>query len=111
MNKLCILTFSPIETSYSLPPFKRTLTLSYPYRRTVDFARQMEAAGVSFLTVHGRTQEQRSEPVNTQAIADVCASVHIPVVANGGVHTLEEAWKLKEATGARGVFVVVCVCV
>lgn len=72
-------------------------------KRTVDFARQMEAAGVSFLAIHGRTQEQRSEPVSTQAIADVCASVRIPVVANGGVRTLEEAWKLKEATGARGV--------
>lgn len=50
---------------------------------TVDFARQMEAAGASFITVHGRTQDQRSDPVCLDAIADIKNAVKIPVVANG----------------------------
>lgn len=36
--------------------------------RTVDLCRQMEAAGASYLTVHGRTKDQRGEPVNLEAI-------------------------------------------
>ncbi|XP_063845447.1 tRNA-dihydrouridine(20a/20b) synthase [NAD(P)+]-like isoform X2 [Scylla paramamosain] len=72
-------------------------------RRTVDFAQQMEAAGVSFIAIHGRTQKQRSEPVCTETIAAVKAAVSIPVVANGGVRSLEEACVLKEVTGADGI--------
>jgi tRNA-dihydrouridine synthase 4 len=37
-------------------------------RKTVDLVRAAEAAGVSYLTVHGRTPQQKSEPVNTEAI-------------------------------------------
>ena len=39
--------------------------------RTVELVRQAEAAGVSFITVHGRTVTQRKEPVNREAIAMV----------------------------------------
>lgn len=39
-------------------------------RRTVDFVRQAEMAGVDWITVHGRTRRQKSiEPVNVDAIA------------------------------------------
>ena len=46
-------------------------------RRTVELVRQAEAAGVSFVTVHGRTVAQRREPVNRDAIAMVSAA-HTP---------------------------------
>lgn len=45
--------------------------------RTVDLCRQMEKAGASFITVHGRTREQRGEPVNLNAIR----KVDIPIKA------------------------------
>ncbi|XP_045116073.1 tRNA-dihydrouridine(20a/20b) synthase [NAD(P)+]-like [Portunus trituberculatus] len=72
-------------------------------RRTVDFAQQMEAAGISFIAIHGRTQKQRSEPVCTETIATVKSALSVPVVANGGVRSLEEACALKEITGADGI--------
>ena len=37
--------------------------------KTVELVRQAEAAGVSFITVHGRTVTQKKEPVNRDAIA------------------------------------------
>ncbi|XP_068202971.1 tRNA-dihydrouridine(20a/20b) synthase [NAD(P)+]-like isoform X2 [Palaemon carinicauda] len=73
------------------------------YRKTVEFARQMESAGVSFITVHGRTQEQRTEPVCLDAIGEIKSVVHIPVVANGDVRTMEDAVRIQECTGVDGV--------
>ncbi|XP_066962681.1 tRNA-dihydrouridine(20a/20b) synthase [NAD(P)+]-like isoform X5 [Macrobrachium rosenbergii] len=73
------------------------------YRKTVEFARQMEAAGVSFITVHGRTQEQRTEPVCLEAIREIKSAVNIPVVANGDVRTMEDALRIQEGTGVNGV--------
>lgn len=44
-------------------------------RRTVDFVRRAEMAGVDWITVHGRTRKQKStEPVNAEAIALVSPS-------------------------------------
>ncbi len=39
--------------------------------RTVELCRRLEAAGASYVTVHGRTKDQRSEPVNLEAIKAV----------------------------------------
>ncbi|XP_042874992.1 uncharacterized protein LOC122255146 [Penaeus japonicus] len=73
------------------------------YKHTVDFARQMEAAGASFITVHGRTQDQRSDPVCLEAIADIKNAVKIPVVANGDVRSLDNADRIQKITGVDGV--------
>ena len=40
-------------------------------RRTVELCRRLEAAGVAYLTVHGRTKDQRAEAVNLDAIRAV----------------------------------------
>ena len=68
---------------------------------------------MSFISIHGRTQHQRNDPVCVEAIRAVKDCVRIPVIANGGVRTLEEACALKEATGADGKYVCafVCVCI
>ncbi|KAB7494216.1 tRNA-dihydrouridine(20a/20b) synthase [NAD(P)+]-like [Armadillidium nasatum] len=72
-------------------------------KRTVDFARQMESAGLTFLSVHGRTKEQRSEPVNYEAISLIKSSINIPVIANGDIKTLNEAEHIKKLTNVDGV--------
>jgi hypothetical protein len=38
------------------------------YRKTVDMCQKAEKAGVSWITVHGRTIEQRSEPCAFETI-------------------------------------------
>ncbi|XP_077496662.1 dihydrouridine synthase 4 [Amblyomma americanum] len=72
-------------------------------RKTVDFCQQLEATGVSFVTVHGRTKDQRSEPVNIEAIRTVKDSLQIPVVANGDVTSLSKAEDICKETGVNGV--------
>ena len=64
------------------------------YRKTVDLCRKVEAAGVSFMSVHGRTIKQKSteaEPVDLEAIKTIRQSVQLPIVANGDVFSLEGA--------------------
>lgn len=72
-------------------------------RKTVDICQKVQSCGLSFLTVHGRTKEQRSEPVNLEAIKAVKESLHIPVVANGDVNSLERAQEIASFTGVDGV--------
>ena len=71
--------------------------------KTVDFCRQIESAGAEFITVHGRTKEQRAEPVNLQAVRDIKNSVAIPVLANGDVKSLQDAQITRDETGCDGV--------
>jgi len=74
--------------------------------KTVDLCRQVEAAGVSFITVHGRTRKQKSseaEPVDLDAVRTVRESVRIPVVANGDVRSMEDVERTVEHTGCGGV--------
>ena len=71
--------------------------------RTVDLCRQMERAGASFITVHGRTREQRGHPVNLGAIRDIKQSVGVPVVANGDIRSLGDMEDTVTATGCDGV--------
>lgn len=63
------------------------------------------AAGVSHITIHGRTRHQAStEPVNLDAIkfAVECAKGEVPTVANGDLWDLSDAEKMR-ATGVNGV--------
>nr|XP_045596403.1 tRNA-dihydrouridine(20a/20b) synthase [NAD(P)+]-like [Procambarus clarkii] len=79
------------------------IRLHKDYKQTVNFARQMEAAGASFITVHGRTQDQRGDPVCLEAIADIKSVLQIPVVANGDVRSMDDAHRIQKITGVNGV--------
>ena len=61
----------------------------------MDLCRQIEAAGASYITVHGRRKDQRGDPVNLEAIKTIKQSLKIPVVANGDICTLEDAKRVK----------------
>ncbi|KAL2066961.1 hypothetical protein VTL71DRAFT_1385, partial [Oculimacula yallundae] len=73
-------------------------------RQTLDFVREIEAAGVDFITVHGRMKSTRSsEPVNLEAIKLVKEHAKVPVVANGDVFALEDVSRIVGSTGVDGV--------
>lgn len=73
---------------------------------TEEFAKRMEGAGASLLTVHGRTKDKLyAGEVNTAEIAKAVNAVKIPVIANGGVFSREDGEKLLRDTGAAGVMV------
>lgn len=75
-------------------------------RTGVDFAKVMQDAGASAVTVHGRTREQfYSGHADWEYIAKVKQAVTIPVIANGDVCSKEDYEKIKEVTGADGVMI------
>ena len=72
----------------------------------VAWCRQLEDAGATLLTLHGRTREQRfSGSSDWQAIASVKQSLNIPVIANGDINSPDAALRCLEQTGADGVMV------
>lgn len=79
------------------------IRIHYDIERTIDLCRQLEAAGATFLTVHGRRKDQKGEPVNLEAIKSIKQSVQIPVVANGDICTLDDVKRVKSITGVDGV--------
>ncbi|MBE5743044.1 MAG: tRNA dihydrouridine synthase DusB [Clostridiales bacterium] len=71
---------------------------------TEDFAKAVADGGAQMITVHGRTRDKiyAGEPEYEQ-IAKAKNSVSIPVIANGGIFTKEDAEKMIDKTGADGI--------
>lgn len=66
----------------------------------VEVAKQIEAAGASAITVHGRTKAQMyAPPVFLDEIAKVKKSVSIPVIGNGDIVDGKSAKKMLDETG------------
>ena len=66
----------------------------------VEFAKHLEYAGASAITVHGRTRTQMySGECNLDVIKEVVKNVKIPVIGNGGIFTVEDAKKMIDYTG------------
>ncbi len=73
---------------------------------TTEFAKRMAGAGASLLTIHGRTKDKiYAGDVNAAEIAKAASAVDVPVIANGGVFSLQDGEKLMQATGAAGIMV------
>ena len=72
----------------------------------VEAAKALEAAGVSAVTVHGRTREQYYDgKADWQAIADVKKAVGIPVIGNGDIKCGADAIRMMEETGCDAVMI------
>ncbi len=73
---------------------------------TEEFAKRMEGAGASLLTIHGRVKEKiYAGEVHFDEIAKAKKAVKVPVIANGGVFSLKDGEKLLKETGADGLMV------
>lgn len=69
-------------------------------------ARRAEAAGVTLITVHGRTRCQfYNGEADWAAIARVSRAVQIPVIANGDITSVSQARRALAASEARGVMI------
>ena len=73
-------------------------------QNAAELSRILEDAGVSAITVHGRSGEKKfDELVNYRSIRKVVESVGVPVVGNGNVFTGADALTLIELTGVDAV--------
>jgi len=71
-----------------------------------EFAKVLEDAGASLITVHGRTRSLMYAPSSdNRVIAAVKKSVSVPVVGNGDIYSAEDALKMFEETECDGVMV------
>lgn len=71
-----------------------------------EFCKMAEDVGVKAVTVHGRVREDyySGEP-DFKAIERAKNSVSIPIIANGGIFTEEDADNMIDKTGADGVMI------
>ena len=69
-------------------------------------ARIVEQEGGSLVAVHGRTKEQRySGEADWDAIAEVKATVRVPVIGSGDVRTVADIRRMKHYTGCDAVMI------
>ena len=57
---------------------------------------------MSWITVHGRTADERHQPVNYNAIQTIKDSISVPVIANGDVRNLRDVEAMHRLTGVDG---------
>lgn len=76
------------------------------HKNAITVARLAEAAGISMLTVHGRTRADLYRgDAEYDTIAAVKAAVRIPVVANGDITSPAKAKAVLDATGADALMI------
>ena len=76
------------------------------HRNGVRIARIAEQSGVQLLAVHGRTRACLYQgEAEYDTIAEICAAVAIPVIANGDIATPEKASWVLRYTGASGLMI------
>lgn len=72
----------------------------------VQAAKTFEEAGVSAITIHGRTRDEYyTGKADWNIIKDVKQSVGIPVIGNGDIKSPEDAVKMFEQTGVDGIMI------
>lgn len=72
----------------------------------VEFAKRMERAGASLISVHGRTTKQQYSGVaDWSIIKDVKAAVSIPVVGNGDIDSGIKAKQMIDYSNVDGVMI------
>lgn len=72
----------------------------------IEAAKRLERAGVSAITIHGRTREEYySGKADWYIIKQVKQNVSIPVIGNGDITSKEEALKMFEETGVDGIMI------
>ena len=70
------------------------------------FGRMAEAAGVSAVTLHGRTREQfYSGEADWGSIRELKAALSIPVIGNGDVRSIADADRMMRHTGCDAVMI------
>ena len=75
-------------------------------KNAVRMAEIAEKNGAALVCVHGRTREEMyAPPVDRETIAAVKRAVSLPVIANGGIFTADDALFMLDRTGCDGLMI------
>ncbi len=96
-----------VEAARDVPvTLKTRLGWSKDEQNVGEIARIAEGCGIQLLTIHGRTRACRFKgDVDYRGIAEVKASVSVPVIANGDIDSAQKAKQVLEMTGADGIMI------
>ena len=82
------------------------IRLGFDTKNHLEIAKVCQESGADFIAVHGRTRAGRYKaPVDYDAIAEIKASLTIPVIANGDIDSPAKAQWVLEHTKADGVMI------
>jgi len=104
---LAAIASAVVRTVYPLPVTAKIRTgWDAQSVNAVENARRLEDAGISRLTVHGRTRAQGySGQADWDIIASVADAVKIPVVGNGDIDSAEAARQRWNCAGVSGLMI------
>ena len=95
-----------VEASCIPVTCKMRLGYDAEHINVLELAKMAEDAGITGLTVHGRTREmQYSGQADWEMIKKVREHVHIPVCGNGDIFTAEQAIEKQEAARTDAVMI------
>ena len=96
-----------VRAAISVPvTLKMRLGWDHANLNAPELARRAENAGLSLVTVHGRTRQQFYKGrADWQAVAAVRAATRLPMVVNGDISTLEQAREALALSGADAVMI------
>jgi len=72
----------------------------------MEVVQALESAGVTFITVHGRTRAQQySGLADWDVIKEICAASKVPVIGNGDIDSYEKAYEMMEYSGCKAIMI------
>ena len=72
----------------------------------LEIIKAIEAGGVAFITVHGRTRSQHySGYANWDIIREICSKSNVPIVGNGDIDSYEKAYEMMNFSGCKAVMI------
>ncbi len=72
----------------------------------LDCARAIDEAGADELVVHARTRLQGYRPpAHWERVAEVREAVRLPVIANGEIWSVQDAWRCRAVTGCERLMI------
>lgn len=78
------------------------------FTKTIYFCQQVQDCGACAITIHGRTRKQTKEnigPCDISTISRIKDLLNIPVFANGGISTPQDAYNILKTTKVDAVMI------
>ncbi|KRX03210.1 hypothetical protein PPERSA_07038 [Pseudocohnilembus persalinus] len=101
IEKILLKLQKAAQNNQLIVPYSCKMRILNNEKKTLQLAKMMENLGATFLTVHGRTIEEKhglQKENNLEIIKQIKQSSKIPIIANGGIYTYEDVQQCLKIT-------------